>query len=125
MRIDRWGIVSDRGDRWTLLCDIDRPHPTTLQTIIRVLTRVGLRYAHVSYRHTPNGHWHLAIRLTTPIGKSEAIALQLMLGSDPKREAYNLFRVRCGAKWRDFNLLFERKIRCGHSPFLGSKVQQA
>ena len=114
MRDDRatlrpWGVVKDRGDRRTLLCDYDRPHPPRLQSLWRVLGTIGLAPVFIRYDRTARG-WHVVVRVTRSLTSAEIVALQMALGSDAKRERFNLRRVLCGAPPAEFNLLFAFKL---------------
>lgn len=105
-----WGIVKTRGDARTALCDYDAPNPPQLARLWRVLGRAGLPPSWIRYDRTARG-WHVVIRLRRRLRCGELVALQALLGSDPKRERYNLFRVLCGARPAGWNLLFSRKLR--------------
>lgn len=111
MNLKRAGIVKLRGDRSTVLCDFDSPRAPRLPTIARVLAQVGvLRFARFArYDRTERG-WHLVIRFAREFTSGELVALQLALGSDRKRERYNLRRVICGAAPAKWNLLFTAKL---------------
>ena len=63
---------------------------------------------------TANG-WHVLIWVKEELEPTEIVALQAILGSDPRREAFNLMRVRSLEDvpewWRGkWNVLFERKL---------------
>jgi hypothetical protein len=55
------------------------------------------------------GHAHVVITLPMPIKNLERVALQAILGSDIKREAFNYTRVKNGNKYPI--VLFRRKLR--------------
>jgi hypothetical protein len=59
------------------------------------------------------------LRLNARLSSAEIVALQVLLGSDPEREKFNLARVmsdrraiRKGLKWKSqrWNILFSRKV---------------
>lgn len=104
-----FGVVKERGDRRTLLCDYDQEHPPRLQSLWRVLGTVGLPPAFVRYDRTARG-WHVVIRVDRSLTSAEIVACQMALGSDRKRERFNLRRVICGAPPAEFNLLFAFKL---------------
>lgn len=109
MKIQRWGQVKYRGTVRTLLCDWDVPHPPTLPMIWRVLARQGLRPVFIEYDRTARG-WHGRIVVNRALTSGETVALQLLLCSDRYREGFNLHRVLSGARPRDWNILFEKKL---------------
>lgn len=104
-----WGLIKVRGDRWTALIDIDQERPPQLARLWRVLGRVELRPRYIRYDRTARG-WHVLIGLPRRLTSGELVALQVLLGSDPKRERFNLYRVLSGARPRDWNLLFSEKL---------------
>jgi hypothetical protein len=103
------GIVKDRGSRRDVFCDFDQDYPPRLVTIWRTLAQVGIRPRFVRYDRTAHG-WHVIVRFRRGFTSGELVALQMALGSDRKRERYNLRRVICGARPRDWNLLFANKL---------------
>lgn len=110
-----WGVIKLRGDPFTVQCDYDRPAPPRLLTVFRTLGQVLprpmlRRLEYIRYDRTRRG-WHMVVRLGLPLTDGELVALQFALGSDARRERYNLRRVICGAPAREWNLLFDRKLR--------------
>ncbi|MCP4902934.1 MAG: hypothetical protein GY906_38720 [bacterium] len=82
----------------------------TLSLIRRRATTIGLS-------ESPSRHgWHVRIELNRGVSAMRAVALQAILGSDPKREAFNLARV---SDWPQlsplarlrWNVLFSRKVK--------------
>ena len=80
-----------------------------MRELSRELRLFGLLPKWVRYDRTNRG-WHIIIRVNRDLVPLEVVALQTVLGSDRKREAFNLARVMAGGgpKW---NILFERKLR--------------
>ncbi len=81
-----------------------------------MLRKLGLRPAFIEYFRTRKG-WHVWIRLRRGLDRGERVALQALLGSDPRREELNLMRVigirRNGIRgeWSErWNLLFRHKL---------------
>jgi len=109
MNLKRPGIVKDRGTRRDVFCDFDQEHPPRLLTIWRTLAQLAIRPQVIRYDRTARG-WHVLIKFRKGFTSGELVALQMALGSDRKRERYNLRRVICGARPRDWNLLFDTKI---------------
>jgi hypothetical protein len=118
---DRWsfqrfGVVRVVGGPRDVLLDFDRPAAPRLFPIWSVCRLVGVRPACVEYFRTRKG-WHLWIRLQRPLEPAERVALQAVLGSDPRRETLNLMRVlairrnNIRGHWRTrWNLLFSTKL---------------
>jgi hypothetical protein len=77
--------------------DIDNGDPPTMAFLHYRLTRAGYRGVEwISFTRSPGGQgWHVCLlpvpRPTTAI---EVAAVQLLLGSDPEREAVVLHRAR-------------------------------
>jgi len=76
--------------------DWDQRAAPCLGVIVERLQRACRRLVWLSYRRSPSGRgWHLEARVRPgPRSAVEVVALQLLLGSDPKREAHNLNRAR-------------------------------
>jgi hypothetical protein len=56
--------------------------------------------------------WHIEFIIQNPINDYEIVLLQLLLGSDWKRECFNLLRVHSGKfKNQSWNILFKKKWR--------------
>lgn len=58
-----------------------------------------------------SGNEHIVVHLKTPIGASERIAFQAILGSDGKREALNLARIKKQGLGNEAIVLFRPKAR--------------
>jgi hypothetical protein len=91
----------------------------SLRPLWTVLRLVGLRPSSdvICYERTRRG-WHVIIELPEKLKPAETVALQLALGSDPRREALNLMRVlgmrRNGVTrfWSSrWNILYSRKLK--------------
>lgn len=86
---------------YTLKLDIDegmeRP---TVNRINRKLWRAGFQVVRMNKRFSPGGTgWHIEIEVDPePESLEVVVALQTILGSDPMREACNLYRARMVAK---------------------------
>jgi hypothetical protein len=92
-----------------LYLDFDKTKPCTLRRVSHLLRLIGLRAQWVRYDGTRRGT-HVVIRVNRRLLASEIVALQCLLGSDKRREEFNLARVMNGGgpKW---NILFERKLK--------------
>jgi len=79
-----------------LKVDWDAPTAPTLAMILDRLRRACRRVEWVSYTRSPGGRgWHVCAQVQPrPRSAVEVVALQLLLGSDPKREAHNVNRAR-------------------------------
>lgn len=94
-----------------LRCDFDGPLPRQWeQRLAWTLWQVRRRAAAWWVRRTRHG-WHVGVALTRPCGDWEAIALQAALGSDFRREVFNVAKRRQRQtnpeRW---NVLYTRKI---------------
>ena len=81
-----------------------------------MLRKVGIRPAFIQYFRTRKG-WHIWIRCTRALSAGVRVALQSVLGSDPRREELNAMRVIQiewhgirGAWANRWNILFESKL---------------
>jgi hypothetical protein len=81
----------------TIRLDIDGPRPPSLPFLASRLRRAGFDgWRWVAYTRSPGGHgWHVTLQLRpAPATAMEVVAVQLLLGSDPNREACVLMRAR-------------------------------
>lgn len=81
---------------WLVKVDVDKGcDPLPKRVIRRRLERAGFRLVWLRRRKSPSGKgWHLVVRVAPrPRSPEAVIALQLLLGSDPSREACNLSRA--------------------------------
>jgi hypothetical protein len=78
-----------------LAIDVDLSRPLRQAELVDRLMRACRRLIWLSYTRSPSGMgWHLQCRVRpVPRTAVEVVALQLLLGSDPHREAYNLNRA--------------------------------
>lgn len=76
--------------------DIDSGNPLPIMTMIQRAARAGFVLRALCQWRSPSGRgWHLLIEVEPePMTAMETVALQLLLGSDPNREAYNVNRAR-------------------------------
>jgi len=79
-----------------LKVDVDHARPLTVAVMVGRLARANRRLVALGQSRSPSGKgWHLWVRVAPqPKSAVEVVALQLLLGSDPHREAYNLNRAR-------------------------------
>lgn len=77
-------------------CDWDRTYMPTMRWLVRRLHRAGYQPVAFGFRRSPSGRgWHgWWVVSPRPRSRAEVVALQLLLGSDPKREARTLLRSR-------------------------------
>lgn len=119
----RWkiGEIDEDGDLGgvaptVLRLDYDRPRPPrdSYTRIVNALRWLRLRPLVLVYRRTRRG-WHVKIALSQKVAPLVVVALQAILGSDPKRETFNLIRARAlrraPSEWRDrYSVLFRSKL---------------
>lgn len=94
------GVEYEVGDDYTLQLDMDSPEAIEkYPERYMLLLAVGLLQAPIEEikrpSHTP-GHFHYILRLSYTLLPERRVLLQALLGSDPKREACNLYRIECG-----------------------------
>ncbi len=104
-----------RGNRNLIKIDIDSKRCPRLPGLLAKLKRAGYMPRWYSQCKSPSGNgWHLTFKLApVPQRAEEVVAIQVMLGSDPFREACNLYRARMlphvSSYWRDrWNVLYAR-----------------
>lgn len=108
--VGRAGLVKcyARPD-WTM-CDFDSAKAPSLESVWRLAKMIDVFPLWIRLDRTRRG-WHLIIQWNRRFRPIEIVAIQAVLGSDLKRETFNLARVFSGkARNRRWNLLFERKL---------------
>jgi hypothetical protein len=99
-----------------LKVDIDRARLPHIERRIGLLcAALGVRCRGVEFYRTAHG-WHVRVALDTRMSAPIIVAAQTILGSDWKREAYNLMRARrlprVDAFWRNrWNVLYDTHTR--------------
>lgn len=106
----RWGVVKRRGNNRTLLLDYDRKRRPDLADLGWRAREMGIAWSAMTAERSHSRGWHVVVYLAHPLTAGELVAAQALMGSDAARERYNLMRVIAGAKVRDWNLLFARKL---------------
>lgn len=97
-------------------CDYDEPTAPHLRPMYVVARLCGLVPKWVEYYRTRRG-WHVTIQWSRKLEPLAIVALQAVLGSDPRRESLNLMRVlnkadiKHGGKQNKWNLLYSRKLK--------------
>lgn len=82
--------------------------------VVAALRWLRLRPLALVYRRTARG-WHVKIAVARRCSPLVVVALQAIMGSDPKRETFNLVRARtlprAPSEWRNrYSVLFGRKL---------------
>lgn len=111
-RRHRPGRVEHYADPHLTMCDYDGPRPKLpeLWRVWKLARQFGARPLWIKDRRTKRG-WHRVVYWDRPFEPMQTIALQLLLGSDREREAFNLKRVLLGgANTPRWNLLFSEKL---------------
>ena len=113
----RWGRVEELANPRHLLLDYDRAKTPSLRDVYRVARIAGFGVEWVRHDRTRRG-WHVVIRTDRKLLPAEQVALQAILGSDPRRELLNIMRVIAirrrdpGVEWRGrWNILFSGKLK--------------
>lgn len=99
------------ADAKLTLVDIDRKKSPTLERIRRVSRVIGVSVDWACIARSSSGRWHLIVRWKERFSDMERIAVQLMLGSDWKREMHGFYRLRSGTKSKRWNFLFSEKLK--------------
>jgi len=112
LSFSRFGKMKEFSDPRKIMLDIDRPEPISTWEINRVFHILGICPESIRYDRTRHG-WHVVIMLPVALEKTAIVALQAILGSDPRRETLNLFRA-LSTVWDTFreerwNILFQYK----------------
>ena len=113
----QWGLQRARQSGWKVV----QPLPNQLQLDLdgaRALRRYGMQYSILRRQgltkgwrervkeSKKRGHVHVVITMPSAVSDLERVALQAVLGSDIKREAFNYCRVKRRNKYPI--VLFER-----------------
>ncbi len=100
-----------------LRCDFDGPFPDDFDWRLRALARhQEWTVHHTMIRRTRHG-WHVIVTLDNEVAPLIVVAAQAILGSDWKRENFNLFRAQrlpdVPSVWREsrrWNALYSSHI---------------
>lgn len=104
-----------------LKVDLDGTLPRDLDERLHWCLRImGVRVEWWSVRRTRRG-WHVEVELRGRLHPWKVVALQAILGSDYRRETFNLRRVwnwrgLDSAARKHWNVLFTRKVHVVFSP---------
>jgi hypothetical protein len=79
-----------------LKIDVDHNEPMPIVELLRRSIRAKVKIVSLAQRRSPSGRgWHVLLNVKpAPKTAMETVALQLLFGSDPYREAYNINRAR-------------------------------
>lgn len=94
-------------DDFTLLIDIDKYADRKVFETNRDLIDAAYGITEVLENYSRSGGTHFTVHLKTPVSRLERIALQAVLGSDLRREAHSLRRLRAGES--NPTLFFEKR----------------
>ena len=80
----------------TLKIDVDHNEPLPIAELLRRSIRANVKIVSLAQWRSPSGRgWHVLLKVTpAPKTAMETVALQILFGSDPYREAYNINRAR-------------------------------
>lgn len=108
-RRHRPGRVDRYAEANVTMCDYDGPELPELWRVWKLARQLGAAPVMVEDRKTAHG-WHRVIVWNREFSRMETIAIQLLLGSDREREAFNLRRAMTGTRSDRWNLLFTHKL---------------
>jgi len=104
------GVVKRYHKPGVTMCDIDFRKPPSMERVWRLARLLGLCPLLVRYDRTKHG-WHWIVWWNRKLTPLQTIAIQCVLGSDRKRETFNLARVWGGkSRSKRWNLLFREKL---------------
>jgi hypothetical protein len=105
------GLVKAYARPDTTYCDYDTGKAPALSVVFNLAQWLGLRPLFIRDDKTARG-WHRIVRWNRKFPPGVIVALQMAMGSDSKRELFNLLRVISGEADHNkrWNLLFERKL---------------
>jgi hypothetical protein len=104
------GVVETYAAPGLVMCDYDGGFCPDLGPIWHLSRLIGVPVRWVRIDRTRRG-WHVFSQWARRFTDAETVALQAILGSDPKRESYNLMRVlgRKSRRNNHWNLMFRKK----------------
>lgn len=112
----KFGVVDHVASATSLYIDVDRAVPPKFSDLVSTLRAVGMRPVWTCYRRSARG-WHIIVKMRYRIFPGEQIALQVLLGSDRRRETLNIMRLLsirkhgANAFWRKrWNILYRYKL---------------
>jgi hypothetical protein len=117
LRFKVYGNVKEFANPKKVMLDVDSRYIRFggVGSVLHVWSFLGImrvRSEWIRFDRTRRG-WHVVVKLAHALAPAETVAVQAILGSDPKRESINLMRVmseypREGKK--RWNLLYNFKI---------------
>lgn len=111
--ISRFGVMKEFSDPTLVMCDYDTPILPPIHELWRVFHVLRITPEWMRFDRTAHG-WHMVLKLPRKLPMLATVALQAILGSDPRRETLNLMRALTSPKGfaaERWNVLFERKIK--------------
>lgn len=103
-----------------LKIDLDQRRRPDVRPICRILSALTLTPFSLEVRRSSH-HWHVVVWVpNAKLARADVVAVQLLCGSDPHRELYNLYRALAPDAppyWRErWNVLFQRGKICTIRP---------
>jgi len=103
------GLVKAYARKDTTYCDYDTEEIPDCGEVHKLAHDLGIVPLFIRDDRTARG-WHRTVRWNRTFQPGEIIALQLAMGSDRRRELFNLLRVLSGEDSKRWNLLFDHKL---------------
>lgn len=112
LKIGKGGLVKLCAAPGRIMLDIDQRKAPQYWPIFARLRHLNLSPEYLRIDRTRHG-WHVIVQLKEKLSPAVTVALQCILGSDLKREQWNLFRVMSGKAERNnrWNMLFEERLK--------------
>ena len=115
-------VALSNGAMRVLLLDIDDPSQLSrvMECLPFAVAKLALHVRHISVVTSPSGRgFHVVVTFREYLAPAIVVALQLVCGSDWRREIFNLVRVRrlsdAPAFWRmRWNVLYSESRREGN-----------
>lgn len=106
------GEIKEWHEPGKLLLDFDERRPAPAELLAR-LKLCGIALKTIRFERSTNRGWHVIMWTEKRLSKLQTVAVQAILGSDPRREAINYQRATsgvCNGFWQKrFNILFAAK----------------
>lgn len=120
-KLERWGLVKERGDARKLLVDVDvkrrgensaKALKLALRNVDMLAHTLRLKREWARVERSAGGRgWHVVVKTREKLAPAEQVAAEVICGSDAARARLDLYRLRANPSGYDgWSLLFEGKL---------------